>query len=356
LAAPILLVGVGGWLTDYFQKQSRQNEIVNKYFEQMEQLIVDKKIDFVKSKDSVKTLIKGKSLATLRSVDNSRKEIVLSFLSESDLLNSSNDGISLSYFNLEQINLSGFNLTGINLKNAVLVEANLEGSLLKLANLNHADLSHANLWNANLSEARLSGANLSYADLSHIDLSRADLSEANLSYANLSHTSLSRADLSRAILGDANLSTAFLFDTNLSRADLSHADLSHADLSHANLSRADFSLTNLGDANLSRANLSRANLSDARNLTHTQIKSACHWETALYTESTRDNNHQQLIVIDKEANQKEIDKIKQDKASNPQTPPDCRDVYPILKKEDRGNLRRFPRTNLPPLEFDIAKP
>jgi len=153
LATPIVLSIAGALITNYFQEQSRQNEAVNKYFEQMQQLIVDKNIDFAQSKDSVKTLIKGKSLATLRSVDNSRKEIVLSFLSESDLLNSRKQGISLSYFNLEQINLSGFNLTGINLQKAVLVKANLEGSLLKLANLNYADLSNAKLSYANLSGA-----------------------------------------------------------------------------------------------------------------------------------------------------------------------------------------------------------
>jgi hypothetical protein len=55
---------------------------------------------------------------------------------------------------------------------------------------------------------------------------------------------------------------------------------------------------------LSRANLSNASLLGAKNVTPTQIKSACNWDKAGYRRV-------------------EIDKLKQDKASDPKEPIDC---------------------------------
>lgn len=67
-----------------------------------------------------------------------------------------------------------------------------------------------------------------------------------------------------------------------------------------------------------------AKLIDAKNLTNKQIKSACFWEEAIYSDAEWDDLEEKSIVKDQIANQKRIEEIKQDKASNPANPPDCK--------------------------------
>jgi uncharacterized protein YjbI with pentapeptide repeats len=245
LAVPIALSLAGAWVTARFQEQNRQNETVNKYFEQIEKLVIDKNINLSKASNPIKTLIKARSLATLGGIDLKRQEIIISFLSESNLLNYKRDGISLSYFNLSEtkfffwksgINLSGLDLTGIDLRNTFLFQANLKGANLEEANLERANLKEADIERANLKEADIEGANLIEANLIEADLNRANLESANLESANLVV-----ADLHRAFLRGANLN----------------------------------------GANLNGANLKGAVLSEADNLTNEQIKSACFWDEAI---------------------------------------------------------------------------
>ncbi len=381
LAAPVALSLAGAGITARFQEENRQNETINKYFEQVEKLVVDKNIDLSKTDDVVRTLIKARSLATLRSIDLKRKEIIISFLSESNLLNYEENGISLSYFNLSEINLSGFNLIGINFKNTFLLKANLEGANLRAADLEGANLEGANLRAADLRDAKLidadlGGANLRAADLRDAklrdaDLEGAELSSANLEGAYLGGAELSSADLegaylSVAILQGAELSSANLFLANLRDADLSSANLRDADLGVANLIDADLEGANLEGADLRYANLFLANLEGAdlrdaklvhanlvvadlegaylegaylsgaelryanlegaylnevENLTSQEIKSACNWEKAIYRGewSAKKNSY---VAIEPD-NTNFIEDLKKDKSSDPDEPVDC---------------------------------
>ncbi|MEM7595634.1 MAG: hypothetical protein AAF383_29715 [Cyanobacteria bacterium P01_A01_bin.83] len=60
----------------------------------------------------------------------------------------------------------------------------------------------------------------------------------------------------------------------------------------------------------------------AENLTDTQIKSACFWDKAIYRGEW--NNEQKTYVALEPDNTNYIKKLKQDTASNPETPSDCR--------------------------------
>ncbi|MGL4882937.1 MAG: pentapeptide repeat-containing protein, partial [Waterburya sp.] len=74
-------------------------------------------------------------------------------------------------------------------------------------------------------------------------------------------------------------------------------------------------------ANLIDADLRGANLIDAKNLTNSQIKSACFWDQAIYKGHLDEKQNQ--LVADKKANQQYIEQLKKDKSSDPETPPDC---------------------------------
>ena len=146
-----------------------------------------------------------------------------------------------------------------------------------------------------------------------LDLSRTNLREANLNGANLNGAQLYRA----------NLYGAYLYRAYLYRANLYRANLKGANLKGANLNGANLILANLKGANLYGAYLKGANLYGAEDLYPESIKSACFWEKAIYTEPKWDEDKQLWVAADREANQREIDKLKRDKNSDPPNPIDC---------------------------------
>ena len=123
--------------------------------------------------------------------------------------------------------------------------------------------------------------------------------------------SLKLFNLATANLANANLENAYLDRVNLYRANFDRTNLKNANLSSANLYRA----------NLNRANLKNTNLINAKNLTFSQIKSACHWEQAFYR-GVWDLN-QFSWVIDEKANQQFIEQLQQDFNSDPEKTVDC---------------------------------
>jgi uncharacterized protein YjbI with pentapeptide repeats len=205
---------------------------------------------------------------------NQRKGLIMQFLYESDLIN--------TYTPIIPLNTADF--TFANLESASLGSANLETASPKSAYLESAELNNKIV--------NLEGANLNSANLNSADLENANLNSANLNSANLNSASLISADLNNANLKSANLKSA-----NLKSASLISANLAFADLAFANLNSAD-------------------------NLTNKQIKSACSWEKAIYTEAEFDETNG-WSAEDPKDNQRRIDEIKQDKASDPPKPPDC---------------------------------
>ena len=154
-----------------------------------------------------------------------------------------------------------------------------------------------------------------------LDLSRTNLREANLNGANLDGADLNRANLDEAILYRAILKGAYLFGAELIGANLNGAELIGANLYGANLNRANLIGANLG-ANLYGANLNGAYLWGAK-VDPKQIKSACFWEKAIHTQVKWDKDKQLWVAADREANQREIEKLKRDKNSDPRNPIYC---------------------------------
>jgi uncharacterized protein YjbI with pentapeptide repeats len=219
------------------------------------------------------------------------------------------------------LDLSGTNLREANLNKIKFLD--LSGTNLREASLNLDNLIGANLNRANLKGAELIGANLNRANLN-----RAYLIGANLFGANLIGAYLYGANLDRAYLYGANLKGAYLNGANLKGAELIGANLkgaylNGANLNGANLNGANLNGANLDGANLDGANLDGANLNGAEDLHPEQIKSACFWERAIYTQAKWDFDKELWVPEDREANQREIEKLKRDKNSDLPNPIDC---------------------------------
>jgi Pentapeptide repeats (8 copies) len=124
-------------------------------------------------------------------------------------------------------------------------------------------------------------------------------------------------------LGDSSLLKQNRLNLDLSYINLTKAYLAKADLSKAYLYKAKLNGAELNGANLYQANLTGAIFEKAIDLTNEQIKSACFWDKAIYTEARWDDEQGTWVAIDPQANEKTIKKIRKYTASDPQTPPDC---------------------------------
>lgn len=204
----------------------------------------------------------------------------------------------------------------LNLPNAHLENAHLESARLPSANLENTHLE-----NAHLENAHLEGSNLAISHLENVHLENAHLKNVNLSNAHLEGANLQGADLQGAFVFDDHLEGAHLNHANLQGVHLYHANFKNANFQGANLSHTYFYWVNFDRSNLYGANLEGANLIKAQNLTPAQIKSACNWSNAIYKGVWA--RRKSKWIIDRAANQKFIQKLKQDKDSDLKKPVDC---------------------------------
>jgi uncharacterized protein YjbI with pentapeptide repeats len=262
LAIPIVIATAGLWFT--MQQDARQQQIENQrakaerelamqraqdealqaYFDQMNTLLLEKNLRESEEDSEVRTLARARTLTVLGRMDPSRKEAVIQFLDEANLVHRVEERGPI----------------------IMLGSADLRGAVLSDPDINDPNLA-ANLSGAHLVDAKLSDVELGFASLGNANFRYAALRDANLHY-----TDLRNADLGYTNLRDANLRQADLGDANLYLADLRGANLSGADLTGANLRYANLSGANLAGVNLRDANLSGANLVDARGITVEQLE------------------------------------------------------------------------------------
>ncbi len=197
------------------------------------------------------------------------------------------NGLNLQKINLANANLSNSNFTESFLTDANLVNANLTEADLSQIELTGADLSGANLSNSKLIGGYLTGANLAKSNLTNADLTNTNLIRASLTGATLQGANFLNAELTGAKLTGVDLSRAKLNNANLWGVDLTGANLTETNLNQANLTRVNFAGASLTKATLREANLTTADFSSAKNIPLEEIKSACFWNKAIFTEDIK---------------------------------------------------------------------
>jgi uncharacterized protein YjbI with pentapeptide repeats len=213
LVVPIVLALVAVWFSAQERRDDRdaadkraqidreiatdrlQEAALQAYYDKMTELLLKENLREAPAGEEVISIARSRTRATLRSLDNVRKGLLVEFLHEARLIEKENP----------IIRLGGADLTGIELMGTALSGANLSG-----ANLNGANLSAADLSKAKLSGCDLSAADLSQADLSNASLSGVLLADARLNGAHLPKANLIGADLKEADLRGARLEEAIL--------------------------------------------------------------------------------------------------------------------------------------------------
>jgi uncharacterized protein YjbI with pentapeptide repeats len=165
--------------------QRAQDEALQAYLDQMNTLLLEKNLRESEEDSEARTLARARTLTVLGRMDPSRKEAVMQFLDEADLVHRVEGRGPIVM------------LGSADLRGAVLSDPDVNDPNLA-ANLSGADLVDAKLRDVELGFAKLGDANLRYADLRY-----ADLRDANLPY-----TDLRNAELGYAKLRDANLRDA----------------------------------------------------------------------------------------------------------------------------------------------------
>jgi uncharacterized protein YjbI with pentapeptide repeats len=308
----------------FFNHQERKNElliadrqnqemVLQKYFDKINDLILEKQLMKVKylrdekllptgvNEDlwpseteleeslppklrAVRNMAQVRTVTVLRQLDIYHRNIVIQFLrdtglgsfvlvnaslananlAKTDLKYLNLDLAKLENTNLEEANLIGAGLNGADLKQAKLKRANLTLASLNNSNLSKADLTQANLSRAHLKDATLIGATLIRANLTYAILTRALLRNADLHKADLRHVNLSKAELEKANLSGSNLCEATMIRAGLAEADLRRTNLTYAILTEAYLFKAKLMGADLRWANLSESHIGETNLRGAK--------------------------------------------------------------------------------------------
>jgi uncharacterized protein YjbI with pentapeptide repeats len=143
-------------------------------------------------------------------------------------------------------------------------------------------------------------------DLNYTRLLKIDLGNKNIRKISFENSYLVNADFEEATLNGAILEKSILIGANFNGANCGNARLSKANLLTANLSKADLTGANLENTNLQSVNLKETILKGVKNLTNTQIKTACYWEDAIYDDPNK------------------VNKLKRERSSDPKEKRNCK--------------------------------
>jgi uncharacterized protein YjbI with pentapeptide repeats len=176
-------VGLGvAWFTTKFNEQQSRTDheiasdnqretALQTYLDRISELLLQANWSYDKPDQKTLTIIRARTLTTLKQLDPDRKTSLFGFLWEAGLIGK---------FSLEYADFSGADLSGAEMRGIKLNKANLSGT-----NLHRATLDGANLIGANLKGANLSGVSMYDADLRDADLTGADFTDAYLSRAKI---------------------------------------------------------------------------------------------------------------------------------------------------------------------------
>lgn len=174
-----MLIAVSGYAFQHLQQgianEHHQEEALQEYYENISELMFDRKLRNSNPDDEVRSLARAKTLTLLRQLDDERQGLLVLFLKEAKLITLVNQKSQTGI-----ISLSG---------------ANLEG-----ADLNHMDLRDSSFW-----YSALTNAELMRADLRNANLSKADLKGANFLDANLDNADLLGAQFCNTTMSDGSI-------------------------------------------------------------------------------------------------------------------------------------------------------
>ena len=214
LIVPFAVAAVGLWFQITINNSSKasdtdraQEAALQSYFDAMTSLVIDGQLGLDEQKKGIGVLAQARTVTVLPTLDRDRKNAVLRFLRNGNLLLKRGEEVRFD----EEV-------TRVSLIDAVFKSGDLRGLDLRGINFHGADLS---------------GADLSGSDMSNAGMSNVKFHGATLKNAIMTDTDLCGAEFMNADLRGAQLDGALLFNATLQGADLRNANLSGSDMRDA---------------------------------------------------------------------------------------------------------------------------
>ncbi|HZK93664.1 MAG TPA: pentapeptide repeat-containing protein [Prolixibacteraceae bacterium] len=175
------------------EEERSRNETLNSFFNVITDLLQNHNLA-VQPNVQTKALAKTRINMALSLLDGARKEQVLQFLYESDLIDRNPKlkllGANFNNSILDQIVLGNSEIRGAYFKNASLKNSNLNEIILNSSNLERANLSGSLVENADFGYTNLKKSILKNMDLTSVDFEGADLTKANLKGSTITQAQL----------------------------------------------------------------------------------------------------------------------------------------------------------------------
>jgi uncharacterized protein YjbI with pentapeptide repeats len=171
---------------------------------------------------------------TLRTIDPSRKAIVIQFLHDVGLISSKSacslmlDRADLKDVDLSMAQLAGIYLPAVNFENSKLVITNLDHAYMPFSQFTRTDLSYADIKNSELAHAKFFKSNLRNAKMQGTRLEQTMFVETNLTSADLEGAYLERTIFHKVNFQGANLKNLDFRNCVLIEVDFSQAQLDGA--------------------------------------------------------------------------------------------------------------------------------
>lgn len=257
LIVPAVLAGGAFYLQETAKQEDQRladertkQESLNKYFDSMTALLLERKLRISKPNDEVRTIARAKTLTTLEELkvvsrafelsDDVRKSLILQFLQENQLIRKDKvvvplkganfNGISFNDGDLSKVDLSEVRFWRANFVRVIFRESDFRKSILINANFSKANFSKANFSKAIIFETKFNNSDFHGADFTEADFVNADFSSSDLSGANFSKASF-RDDFDRRgdDIATAQLKQAKLCNTTLPDGTVSNRDCKGAE-------------------------------------------------------------------------------------------------------------------------------
>ncbi|UJR06955.1 hypothetical protein I4U23_011243 [Adineta vaga] len=179
-------------------EELRQENVFDQYLRDIAELVQTKAIRNLTENDFI--LARAKTLTTFRQINIRRKEYLIEFLYENQLIktNSLREGLMLD-------------LNGLNLNNLTFHSSASHSKFKKSLNFRFLCLKNVLLINASFT---------------NIDLSDARFESSILSHSNFSHTKLKRANFANCVLDHADFTDTLLVSVNFTGANVNQSNIS----------------------------------------------------------------------------------------------------------------------------------
>jgi len=150
LIVPMVLAGAALWFNAQQGKTERkiaqdqeQETTLQSYLDRMADLLLEKHLRESKEGDEIRQVARARTLTVLRRLDTERKNALIRFLFEAQLVGGEHDIIDLSGADLSGTDLRDANLSGANLQFAFLLKAKLIRTNLSRATITARQLKAA---------------------------------------------------------------------------------------------------------------------------------------------------------------------------------------------------------------------